>query len=351
MSDEQPAGATILEWSTNKARLEQARIERERKKAEAEAKRKADAQPTPPTRFTAKQLTELDIPPQKYLIHGMLPVGTSVLASPPKIGKTWLNLQLAAAVATGQQFADYATTEIGKVLFLDLEGGPRREKYRLQKVLASTPANDQLHIAFEWPRMGAGGLELLEQYIIEEGYILIIIDIWNKFRPPRPKGADFYDFDSAVGQAISDLARKHEISIILTHHTKKGSVEDHLESISGSNGLPGAVDTNIVITRRRGTGQAILQVTPRDGKEHKLAVEFNEGLWRILGDSEEVHGTARRNAIHGMLAARGWMSARDLAEELDESDIRNVRRTLRKMRTEGVVEQDGKGRYRVRVAV
>jgi hypothetical protein len=323
----------------------------QKRKLKAEAKRKAEEEAKLPTRFTAKQLLELELPPQKFLVDGLIPVGMTVLASPPKIGKTWLNLQLAVAVATGQRFADFAECQFGKVLFLDLEGGQRREKFRLQKVLGHNPANDQLHIAFDWPRMGSGGLELLDRYIREEGYVLVIIDIWNKFRRPKPRGADHYEFDSAVGHEVSSLARQHDMSIIVTHHTKKGSVEDHLESISGSNGLPGAADTNVVITRKRGTGQAMIQITPRDAREHSLAVEFNEGLWRILGDADEVHGTARRQAIHGLLSARGaWMSPREIAEELEEHDVRNVRRTLRKMRADRAVEQDAKGRYRIKDA-
>lgn len=322
----------------------------QKRRAREQAKRKAEAEALLPVRFTAKQIVELELPPIRWLVHDLIPVGMIVLASPPKIGKTWLNLQLAAAVATGQRFAEFADCDFGKVLFLDLEGGQRREKYRLQKVLGPTPATEQLHIAFDWPRMDQGGLELLERYIVEEGYRLIIIDIWNKFRPSKPRNADHYDWDSQVGHQVQQIARKHDVSIVLTHHTKKGSVDDHLESISGSNGLPGAADTNVVITRQRGTGQAVLYVTPRDAKEHHLAVEFNEGLWKILGDANEVHGSKRRSQIHGLLSVRRiFMSPKDIAEEL-EDDVRALRRILRKMRSDGAIEQDSKGRYRIKDA-
>jgi RecA-family ATPase len=318
-----------------------------RKKKE-ERKRKAEEEAKLPVGYTARQIVELELPPLKWLVDGLIPAGMIVLASPPKIGKTWLNLQLALAVSTGQRFADYAECQFGKVLFLDLEGGQRREKFRLQKLLGHMPAPEGLKVYFDFLRMDEGGLDLLDKMIAEEGYVLVIIDIWNKFRPPTPRGANLYDWDSQVGQQIQKIARKHDISVVLTHHTKKGSVDDHLESISGSNGLPGAADTNIVITRQRGTGQAVLYVTPRDAKEHHLAVEFQEGRWSILGDAAEIQGSKRRSQIHALLTARKIpMSVKEIAEELDDG-ARQIRRILSKMVDDAAIERDGKGRYRIK---
>jgi hypothetical protein len=343
-------GAELIDLQLKVKEREERRAASEAKKAQAEAKRRAEEAAKNPTRFTAKQLLELQLPPMRWLVQDLIPPGMVVLASPPKIGKTWLNLQLAVSVATGTKFASYAMTQFGKVLFLDLEGGQRREQYRLQKVLGDTPVPEQLHIAFDWPNMNNGGLELLDRYIAEEGYVLVIIDIWNKFRRRASRNVNLYDWDSEVGQEIQTIARKHDITILLTHHTKKGAVDDHMESISGSQGLPGAADTNIVITRQRGTGNAVIYVTPRDGKEHHLAVEFNDGLWSILGDAAEVNGSKRRSAVHGLLTVRGcYMAPKDIAEEL-EDDVRSVRRILRKMRDDGAVEQNSKGQYRVKDA-
>jgi hypothetical protein len=348
---EREGGATIFRLELEAGRREQAKqaslAATAKRQAAREERERAAKEASRPVSYSSPELLAMDLPPQKWLVADLIPAGLCLLASPPKIGKTWLNLQLAIAAATGGMFCGYAMATACKVLFLDLEGGPRRERLRLKKLLNGAAAPENLHVAFDWPNMDNGGLEELDSWIEIHGFDLIIIDIWNKFRRRTPRGVNVYDFDSDVGHEVQNLVRKHDITVLLTHHTKKGRVEDHMESISGSQGLPGAVDTNIVIARKRGTGDAVLDVTPRDGREHHLAVDFVEGQWTILGDAGEVLGSKRRNKVHALLTQRGtWMSPKDIADEL-EDDIRSIRRTLRTMRDEGVVAVDAKGRFRL----
>ena len=61
-----------------------------------------------PCILTAKELMELDFPPPEWLIEGLLPEGLTVLSGAPKIGKSWLSLQLALAVTTGRPIFGWA---------------------------------------------------------------------------------------------------------------------------------------------------------------------------------------------------------------------------------------------------
>ena len=51
--------------------------------------------------ITAKDLMEKDFPPLVELIEGMLAPGLYILAGAPKIGKSWLVLQIAHHISTG----------------------------------------------------------------------------------------------------------------------------------------------------------------------------------------------------------------------------------------------------------
>lgn len=45
--------------------------------------------------ITAKKLYDMKLPPIRFVVEGLLPQGLHVFAGPPKIGKSWLLMQLA----------------------------------------------------------------------------------------------------------------------------------------------------------------------------------------------------------------------------------------------------------------
>ena len=88
------------------------------------------ARPTVKTSWTVAELLSTDFPEPPWAVPGIVPVGLSVLAGRPKVGKSWLGLQIAHAVGTGGMALNQRVTA-GKVLYLALEDGPRRLKGRL----------------------------------------------------------------------------------------------------------------------------------------------------------------------------------------------------------------------------
>lgn len=53
--------------------------------------------------ISAKELYDMNLPPIRFIVDGLLPQGLHVFAGPPKIGKSWLMLQIALAVASGKE--------------------------------------------------------------------------------------------------------------------------------------------------------------------------------------------------------------------------------------------------------
>ncbi len=53
------------------------------------------------TSYTGDELSDAEFPDPVWLVPGLIPVGLVVLAGRPKLGKSWMALQLAGAVASG----------------------------------------------------------------------------------------------------------------------------------------------------------------------------------------------------------------------------------------------------------
>ena len=82
---------------------------------------------------TALELSQTELPEQRWAIVGLLLEGVALLVAKPKVGKSWLVLQLALIVALGhQEFLGEMAEEPGEVLYLALEDSQRRLKERRQ---------------------------------------------------------------------------------------------------------------------------------------------------------------------------------------------------------------------------
>ena len=122
----------------------------------------------PMTGWSAAELLAADFPEPTWAVPGFVPVGLTVLAGRPKVGKSWLALQIAIAKGTGGVALNQRVTP-GRVLYLALEDNGRRLRDRAVK--QGMPASAT--IRFETlAALTQGGLELLAQAIDAEGYAL-----------------------------------------------------------------------------------------------------------------------------------------------------------------------------------
>ena len=290
------------------------------------------------------ELAAMVLPPAKFVVDRLIPIGLTVLSAPPKIGKTWMVGGCGRAVATGGAFCGSMPVRQGKVLVLDLEGNPRRAQNRLKMIRGESIASHDLSYAHEWPPMGSGGLELVEEVISRENYILVIIDVWARFRPPRPRNADPYQHDYETAKAVQELAHRLGAAIVLVHHNRKAADEDWTAEIGGSVGLTAAADTLLTIKRERGKAEAVLKATGRDIEDQELALAFSEGRWSILGDAVEHRMNETRRAIYDCLDLADKPMTPSEVAELTGLKRETVKKTLQRMLSDGVVRCDS-GKY------
>jgi hypothetical protein len=85
--------------------------------------------------FTAAALKERKFEPISYVVPQLIPEGVTILAGRPKVGKSWLALDLALALAAGRfVLGDIHLIECD-VLYAALEDNDRRLRARVERIL------------------------------------------------------------------------------------------------------------------------------------------------------------------------------------------------------------------------
>ncbi len=246
--------------------------------------------------ISASDLQKEDFPPITYLVDGLLPEGTSLLAAAPKIGKSWYVLDMGLKIASGLPFLNKFTTKVG-VLYLALEDTHRRLQDRMNKLLQNNPSPASFYFSTEASSIDNGLIESLEATIKEKPDIkLIIIDTLQKIRSQSKAGNNVYQQDYAEIGAVKSFADKHNVSVLFVHHLRKmKDGDDQFNMISGSTALMGAVDTSFVITKKsRNDSNATLHIVGRDIESGELIMSFNRETcqWELIGNAQDV---AKRN--------------------------------------------------------
>lgn len=269
--------------------------------------------PAPRGPKSAADLMGRSFAPLRWTIADLLPEGCYLLAARPKIGKSWLGLQFGVAV-TEAGYALGKKAEGGAVLYLALEDNERRLQARLAKhEIGQFGDIDQFYYETAWPRIDAGGAEMLEQWLAAHPDArLVVIDTLEKIRPERLRGGSVYADDYAATQALKALSDKYKVSILIIAHNKKGKAEtgDPLELISGSMGLSGGCDGALVIERPRGSETAKLYVIGRDIEdepEDGYVIRFDRPTckWEMVGNAVALGASAAQQSVLDAIRAAG----------------------------------------------
>jgi hypothetical protein len=206
-----------------------------------------------------------------------------------------------------------------------------------------TPWPSRLRFETHMPRLKEGGLDLVRRWIERaENPRLVVIDTLAKVRDAKGHEQSNYEADYAAVSELKALADKHGIAVVLVHHQRKMEAEDPIDTVSGTTGLTGAVDTVLVLYR---TGQGTtLYGRGRDIEEVEKAVRFDPEfcLWRVEGEAADVHRSTERSTILDVLKdATEPLTPRDLGE----LSYASIRMMLTRMVKAGEIDRAGRGRY------
>jgi RecA-family ATPase len=298
--------------------------------------------------ITAADLLAVEFPPVNCVVPDLIPEGVCILAGRPKVGKSWLALEVCLGVSCGENVLGKIVPVTGDVLYCALEDTNRRLQRRIEKLLWPPRGRwpERLTLATQWRRLDDGGADDIADWVASvSGPRLVVLDTLAGVRPERQQRDTTYDGDYKALLGVHRFANERGFAVLVLHHTRKMEAEDPLDTISGTLGTIGCADTGLVLAK--GAQGASLYVRGRDVEEREHAVSFSKETcrWAILGEASEVRRSDTRNKILSTLA-----DADELASPEDIMRATGLKRSsidpqLHKMVKSGEVVAISRGRY------
>ena len=172
--------------------------------------------------INADNLLYTSLNESEFIIEEILPVGLHIFCGAPKVGKSWLMLDLCIKVSKGEELWNLRCKQCD-VLYLALEDTYQRLQKRLFKLTDEIGSN--FHIAIE----------------------------------------------------------SNKIAVILVHHLRKQDDSDVFNKISGTAGIMGSSDTTFILEKKsRDDSVATLFVTGRDVEYQTFTLRFEDCRWNLI---------------------------------------------------------------------
>jgi hypothetical protein len=290
----------------------------------------------------AVDLLALNLPPLREVVPGLLPEGTTILASPPKLGKSCLVYQIVIEVAIGGELFGQRV-ETGSCLYLALEDGQRRGQTRLRAALEGrTLPRGRLEVRWSAPKIGAGLEEELTAWLdAHPDAAVIAIDTLQRVRPRNSKNRNAYEVDVEDLGRLQAIFRDRRVALIIVHHSHKATGDDFLASVSGTYGITGSADTTIVIVRKRLEAFGKIVTTGRDIAEGEISVRFDGFLWH-LAPEVVTESSFSRLEVYRVIREEGPVFPLAIANRLGTSR-QSVQNMVAKLVDGGAVARTGHG--------
>lgn len=264
--------------------------------------------------YSSEYIMNTPMKPIEYCVDGLISQGLFVLAGAPKVGKSWLALDMCLSIAKGEKVLGKETL-CGHAVYLSLEDSLIRLQNRLYE-LTDEPS-DNLNFAIMAESISNGLPEQIE-YCRKRFDDLKIVFI-DTLQMVRNESESSYSSDYKELSVLKSLADKLGIAIVLVHHTRKCSDGDPFNMISGSTGLSGCVDGSMVlIESKRGSRKAKLYCVGRDIENQEINVVFESSRWKVSDEIKNIEPDYFPFAVHDFMVTQKKFkgSATELAEKL-----------------------------------
>jgi len=306
---------------------------------------------------TGEDLMRENIAPLKFLVNRFFTdSGCIILAGKPKVGKGWIVLELALSIAEGGTFWG-ERCEQGEVLMYMLEDGKRRVKERINILrpkgfdfLKNTRFRYSVDGPFYVNSDGTGTLldDIKEHLRLFPAIRFVVIDVLQRVRGTSNRNDDAYQVDYKIIGAIQKLSVECNVMILVVHHTKKGRVDDAIDSISGSFGIAGATDGSIIIGKQGDVMHVEGYMRDIAGFDFTMDKEDGGPMWKPAQTAQELfmpnEGTKIHNVLMALHAAACALTAGDLAVRTGISE-KNVATYLGRLIKTNQVTRPSRGFY------
>lgn len=224
---------------------------------------------------TFATMSKMQFPPRRFAIDELLPHGFILFAAKPKVGKSFVWLEMALSIAEGGTFWGRHCAD-GPVLIYSFEDNDERMQARYHALRPRGIKDEGRLLYFTGesgvPRVAALPGEPcftqhLERELIKRPDIrMVVIDPIVRIRADqKDKTKSLYQVDYDNIHAIQRIAAKHRVPILGIHHANKRSeTADAGDAVSGSTGLTAAADGFWSMETDKERENATLQMEMRD---------------------------------------------------------------------------------------
>ena len=236
----------------------------------------------------ASELKQMQFEKRDFLIEDLLARNLTLLAGPPKIGKSFLCLSFAKQIiSTGK-----------KAYYCSFEDDYRRLHKRLAEL--NLLSDDlEIHCGRE-NVLGSTSEEefnIIQNIAFDKEVAIIIIDTMERVLPATKQKRDYHYYVEILDK-WAKVALQSNTCILMVHHTRKsdGSPDYHPQNtILGSIGIPATFDTNLIMARDK-SGDLVIHVEGKDILENsfkllKSGVDFSwetKSPLDALGDAQKL---------------------------------------------------------------
>ena len=247
------------------------------------------------------ELLSAQFPPRRLMLSPWLPEkGLAMLYAPRGVGKTWIALGIAHAVAGGSEFLRWRAPSPRRVLYIDGEMPAVALQERYTAVVAASdmdaPGENFRLLAADMQEDGLPDLADPEAQRFYDPYIadadLIIVDnLSTVARSLRENEADSF----GPLQAWMVSQRSAGRSVLLVHHAGKGGGQ------RGTSRKEDTLDTVISLSRPPGYSAS-------EGARFEVRFTKSRGFW---GDDAE--------PFEARFADQKWMTSEIVSDDSDET--------------------------------
>lgn len=238
---------------------------------------------------------------QRFIVDRMIYPGIHILSGDPKIGKSWMMLDMCLAVAKGEDFLG-RKSEQGQVVYMALEDTFVSLQSRMYELIDEPSEN--LFFTLLANSIGNGLEEdLRECKKMFPSLKMIVIDTLQKIRNniDTKYGADYRELS-----VLKSIADSLGIAIVLVHHNRKAHDSNPNNLISGTNGIAGCADGLLVFTR---SGEnAKLHISGRGAPSLELNLKREKSKWILLDDAPESEPDIFSFTIHDFMLENNSVS-------------------------------------------
>lgn len=304
------------------------------------------------------ELKTSDIPPVAWVVPGLLPEGLTLLSGDPKVGKSWLALNLCLTIATGQPVLGKFPCQPSNTLYFAFEDAPRRLKERTEQILEDAPWPEKALLYCDStifdPAFNGGKsiAEVLSAFLDEyPGTTAMFLDTWARVQPNKRGGQTAYDGDYKALGPLQSFALDTHIALVLVHHNRKEEAEDKFTRVSGSTAMTGAADSVWVLGReRKRNAQAHLLISGRDIDlvNARLSFDSDRGLWTWIGDdSESFLNDEQLKVLEALKSSAVPLTLDDIRQRLglQRNEYEALRKRVSRMCSKGMIHRPEAGRF------